>query len=214
MPSPELTDPVARRRLYLRLALRHVRPGSGSSMGLLRRRTWRLPVYPRKSFVTVPFLVVGGVATRLYAPERMTDDLDVLVTVEDAGRFYDELRQAGGGRIGALTIPGSSWRLPDGTPLDVLESDAPWVHEAIRSPMVAPDGSPVIRLPYLVLLKMRAGRTTDIGDVSRMLGGADEPALEQVRVTVGAYQPEDVEDLESLILLGRLEYESETRPTE
>jgi hypothetical protein len=38
-----------------------------------------------------------------------------------------------------------------------------------------------------------------------MLGGADRTALELVRKTVKTYLPEAVEDLESLIVLGKLE---------
>ena len=119
-------------------------------------------------------------------PERMTDDLDVLVAAEDAERFYAELQQAGGLRQGSLTIPGSHWRLPDGTSLDVLETEEPWVRKALAGAVIAPDGLPVISLPFLVLLKMRAGRVTDIADVSRMLGGADEALWSQVRAVVNS----------------------------
>jgi len=205
--ASDLADPTARRRFYLMLIRKRARPGSGSSLEMLRRRTWRLPVFPLESIVQTPFVIVGGVATRLYAPERMTEDLDVLIAAEDAGRFYAELQQGGGQRQGRLTIPGSHWRLPDGSLLDVLESEEPWVREALTNPAFAPDGLPVISLPYLILLKMRSGRITDLADVSRMLGGAEEDALDQVRAAVRAYQPGDLEDLESVIQLGRLEYE-------
>lgn len=78
-----LSDVNSRRRLYIALALKRVRPGSGSSLETLRARTWRQTVFNLSSIITVPFVVVGGVATRLYAPERMTDDLDVLILTED-----------------------------------------------------------------------------------------------------------------------------------
>nr|MDQ2687163.1 hypothetical protein [Armatimonadota bacterium] len=78
--------------------------------------------------------------------------------------------------------------------------------DAIQSPMTAgPDGLPIIALPYLALMKMRASRGIDIGDLTRMLGGADEDSLEQTRRVIGKYLPDGMEDLESLILLGRLE---------
>ena len=86
--SLDLTDSMTRRRAYIRIAQKRLRPGTGSNLEMLRSRTWRLPVFPLKSIAQTPFVVVGGVATRLYAPERMTDDLDVLVAAEEAERFY------------------------------------------------------------------------------------------------------------------------------
>ena len=47
-------------------------------------------MFDLRSLVSGPFLVVGGVATRLYAPERMTDDLDVLVAMNEAEVFYED----------------------------------------------------------------------------------------------------------------------------
>ena len=96
------------------------------------------------------FVIVGGVATRLYMPERMTLDLDILVRSEDAQLVYEDLAIANGQKIGDLSISGAQWQLSDGTSLDVLEFEGDWVVEAIASPNYAPDGLPVIDLPYLV----------------------------------------------------------------
>lgn len=67
---------------------------------------------------------------------------------------------------------------------------------------------PVLGLPYLVLMKLTAMRSQDWADVSRMLGLATEADLEEVRDVVRRYSPEDVEDLEALIMLGRREVQS------
>ncbi len=150
------------------------------------------------------FVVVGGIATRLYMPERMTDKLEILVLTDDAENIYQELVAGGSIKVGELSIGGSSWQLPDGSIL-VLESQQPWVREAIANPNIAPDNLPIIELPYLILMKLQASRGIDIGDLTRMLGGADETALELVRKTVKIYLPDAVEDLESLIVLGKLE---------
>ena len=197
------------RKQYLSIASRRVKPGSGSSPITLRERT---DAYgsPDLRFLTnvVEFVVVGGLATRLYMPERMTLDTDILVRPDDAARAEAALRDAGYEKIGPLTIGGSTWRMPDARSLDLVAFDAPWTGEAIRSAVRGKDGLPYIALPYLVLMKLGAGRTQDLADISRMLGGADAVGIAESRRIVGRYQPEDAEDLESLIRLGKLEYEN------
>jgi hypothetical protein len=196
--------PEQRRKLYIEIALRRCRPGSGSSQEFMKKRTWNHPVTNIKTIIKKTlFVVVGGIATRLYMPERMTDKLDILVLTQDAANR--ELEKAGSRRTGELSIGGSTWELPDGTYLDVIESRDSWVREAITNPNKAPDGLPIIGLPYLVLMKPKASRGIDIGDLTRMLGGADETALQLVRRAVQDFLPDAVEDLESLIVLGKLE---------
>lgn len=196
----DLHEPAVRWRLYITLAQKRARPGSGSSPDVIWARTWRRPVFDLRSVVSVPFLVIGGVATRLYAPERVTGDLDVLVAAGRAEAFHQQLERSGIGRV-----------IPDSMPLDVLEEDAleedaAWVAEALAAPAAGPDGLPVIALPYLILLKMRASRGIDIGDLTRMLGAADEADLEKTRQVIRAHMSDGEEDLESLIQLGQLEY--------
>ena len=198
--------PEQRRKLYIEIALRRCRPGSGSSLEFLRKRTWNRAVTNIKAIIkTTPFVVIGGIATRLYMPERMTEKIEILVLTEDADNIYRELAEAGSMKVGELSIGGSSWQLPDGSILDVIESQQPWVAVAIANPNTAPDNLPIIGLPYLIIMKLQASRGIDMGDLTRMLGGADKTALELVRKTVKTYLPDAVEDLESLIVLGKLE---------
>jgi hypothetical protein len=154
-----------------------------------------------------PFLVVGGVATALYMPLRVTLDLDLLVLAHDEAGISNELRAAGGQELGMLAFGGRRWRAPDGSELDVLVSDEPWANEAISRPNHSPDGLPVIGLPYLVLMKLDASRAQDVADVSRMLGGADDEARNEVRSVIRRFRPDQAEDVESIIALGALEYE-------
>jgi hypothetical protein len=152
-----------------------------------------------------PFVIVGGIATALYMPQRMTLDLDILVAPADAPRLHQELRQLGYILERQLSIGGTGWRAPDGNLLDVLEFAEPWVKAAVQSPNFSPEGEPVVALPYLVLMKLAASRPQDLADLSRMLGQADAGVLGQVRTAVHTYRPEDAEDVESLITLGQLE---------
>ena len=206
LPNLDLHDPAVRRHFYIQMAKKRVRPGSGSGPETLWARTWRRPVFDLRTITTVPFVIIGGVATRLYAPERVTDDLDILIEAKNAATLAANLTGGGCQKLGSLSIGGSHWRLPDGMALDVLEEDAQWAEEAIANPASAPNGLPVIALPYLVLMKMQASRGIDMGDLTRVLGAADDATLAETRRVIQCNLADGVEDLEGLIYLGRLEY--------
>ncbi len=198
-----------RRSQYIALAQRRVRPGSGSSTAYLRSRTAVQPLFDLRQLLRkTRFLLVGGLATRLYMPERTTLDTEILVLAEDQPVAEQELSARGCRKLGALAIGGSTWMLPDETRLDVVSMDTPWVRDALAHPAQTVDGIPVIALPYLVLMKLYAGRSQDIADITRMLGGADEDALAAVRAVVTQHMPDAASDVESMIVLGRLEYQS------
>jgi hypothetical protein len=198
-----------RRRPFLDLALRRAQPGSGSGLDFLLRRTWSDPRLDLRA-VRTPYVVVGGVATALYMPQRFTLDLDVLVPTDAAARIHQELDALGLERAGRLAFGGTRWRSSVGEQLDVLESGEPWAEEAVSQPNRSPSGLPVITLPYLVLTKLAASQPQDLADICRMLGAADDIALEAVRAATDLHRPRDRDDLERLIALGRLEYRAET----
>ncbi|NOX62094.1 MAG: hypothetical protein GXP42_09150 [Chloroflexi bacterium] len=200
----------ARRKAYLALAKKRTRPGSGSSPAHLRSRTSRQPIPDlAKILGDAPYVVVGAMAARLYMPERMTHDVDALVLASDLETCERRLQKAGAHKTGSLAIGGSTWRLPDGTELDLIASDAAWASEALARPVMADTGLPTIPLPYLVVRKLLSGRAQDIADMTRMLGAADEATLAEVRRVVAKHAPDALEDVESMITLGRMEYESE-----
>lgn len=149
--------------------------------------------------------VVGAVATRAYMPERNTADLAILVDPAEAPLVWERLRGAGWTHISDLAIGGKVWAMPDGLEVDVLEGHQPWVDEALATAEPDSHEQPIIGLPYLVIMKISASRTVDLGDLSRMLGLASDGQLVAVRRTVARYLPEDREDLETLIFLGRQE---------
>jgi hypothetical protein len=194
-----------RRRCLIEMTLRRARPGTGSSMEFYRRRDWSALGVDLSSIKT-PFAIVGAIATRLYMPERATHDIDLFVHADDRHALAGELVEHGFSKHGELSIGGSTWIGADGQQLYIIESNDLWARDAIVSASRAPDGSPVIGLPYLLLLKLRASRFQDTADVSKMLGLASEETLDQVREVIATYQPEDREDLESLITLGKIEF--------
>ena len=199
---------LERRKIFVTLARKRAKKGSGSSHFFLNKRTWTLPVTDIRRFLaSIPFVVVGGVATRLYMPERMTLDLDIVIAADQAKVVYKNLQEMGAKKITNLSIPGSQWDLPDGTSLDVLEIDEPWIESALSFPNYAPNGLPIIELPYLILMKLNASRSQDLADISRMLGCASDIQIEKTKAIIEKYLPTAKEDLESLIMLGKLEHQ-------
>ena len=138
-------------------------------------------------------------------PERMTSTFDILVHHHDGDAALARLKEAGYEVASELSIPGYMLNAPDGTEIDLLLIPFEWLDEALQPDQTDAAGYPVLGLPYLVLMKMETSRPQDLGDLSRMLGLAEEDDLEQVRAAVIRYMSEAAEDLDSLIYLGRLE---------
>ncbi len=154
----------------------------------------------------IPWIVAGAVATRAYMPERATKDLDILVRREDGDEVRERLEAAGYTFITHLAVPGFLVHSPEGVEVDVVLGDYPWLDEALAAhPRQDPAGLPVLDLPYLVLMKLAASRVQDTADLSRMLGLASDEELAPVRAVVARYAPTEMDDLESLIYLGRFE---------
>ncbi len=155
----------------------------------------------------IPWALVGAGATRLYMPERATSDMDVLVSAKDAQTVRARLAEVGAASAGDPAIGGSSWRLPNAFPVDIIESADEWCVPAIAAAQLNRDqaGLPVLPLSYLVLMKFRAGRVQDLADITRMLGQASEPQLAETRSVFARHEPDGTDDLESMVQLGRLE---------
>jgi hypothetical protein len=204
-PDGNLT-PRQIRRIMIEMVLRKGKPGTGSSHEFMRRRT-AMNQWPdlRPILKGIDWVIVGGVATRAYMPERMTRDLDILVHGDDADIAIAKLKDAGYRMESQLAIPGVLMLSPDGVEVDVLFGTYPWLKKALSHPAKDPAGYPVIALPYLIILKMNAQRTRDMGDLGTMLGWASDADLDQVRKVVAEYAPEDSDDLESLIFIGKRE---------
>lgn len=155
----------------------------------------------------IAWAAVGAAATRLYMPERVTNDLDILVSTREAEQAREQLKQSGATYQAELSIGGSSWLLTGGFPLDMIECSEAWVQSALREAQtnLSADNMPTLSLEYLVLMKFQASRVQDLADITRMLGQANETQLQRVRAVFARWLPDAQEDLESLTLLGQLE---------
>jgi hypothetical protein len=157
----------------------------------------REAISPLRATIGARFVVIG-------ATTDQEERIEVLIALEDQGWVEAELEAYGALRTGALLDGGSTFRLPDGASLDLVARDEPWVAQALDCPQAAPNGLPVIGLPYLVLFRLEASRTADTTELERLLGHASKEQLSRVRDAVDAYLPDLRGDLESLIVLGRL----------
>ncbi|NKQ34698.1 MAG: nucleotidyltransferase family protein, partial [Chloroflexi bacterium] len=196
----ENLTPRQRRRLLIEMAKRRVRPGTGSSHTFMLRRTAMID-WPdlREILSGIDWVIVGGVATRAYMPERMTKDLDILVRAAEETAVLARLQASGYEMVESLAIPGYLLRSAKGMEIDLLLGSQPWLEEALAQPEFDPAGYPVLGLPYLILMKMGASRGRDLGDIVTMLGWADDATLDRTRAVVARFNPQDSEDLESLI---------------
>lgn len=201
-----------RRRLFIDISRRKLRAGTGSSSTFLAERTAHMiwaDLYP--ILTPLKFAVVGGVATRLYMPERFTKDLDVVVAIDDAQQAFVQLKQAGYKFRAELgLVRGATWVSPEGQEIDVLEGRESWWPQALLEAQNNLDhqGLPILPMPYLVLMKYQAGRAQDLADIERMLGQASEKLIDATRDLFRQQVPADMADLESLIELGKLSNQS------
>jgi hypothetical protein len=166
-----------------------------------------------KAFADVPHAVIGAVAANQYMPARHTADVDFAVAATDRERVEATLTTAGWTRLHELALreplTGWAWKAPAGSPVEVIVIPGPWGEELVEAAMQNRlDNLPMATLPHLVALKMVAGRAVDAADITRMLGHCDDVTLEVVRALCRKVlrSAEELEDLEQLIELGRLEY--------
>lgn len=160
----------------------------------------------------IHWAIIGGVATRAYMPERMTKGLDIIVHKNDGEAVVKKLEGAGYRSASQLAIPGYLMLSPEDVEVGVIFGSQPWLKEALAHPAQDLAGYPVIELPYLIFLKLTAQRAQDWADVSRILGWVSDSELDAVRAVIKRYTPEDIEDLESLIYIGKKEQEAPPDP--
>lgn len=149
----------------------------------------------------IPHAVIGGMAVSAFSPPRTTNDVDFLISESDAGvaEEFGETTPVSGNHLQGVSVE------VDGHPIDLmfLPDDLPG--EVLSSgPKV--DGIPVLSAQALVLLKMKAARTKDVGDVVEILkarpGEQDRAAI---RKFVKKYAPDVLDDYDSTVMLADFE---------
>lgn len=194
----------------LKMALRRAKPGTGSSNEFLDRRTAMQPVPDLAAILgPIPWVLVGGIAIRAYMPERTTLDVDIMIREADESRTRAAFLKGGYSITGSLSIGGFSIRridAEDSPPVDVLISSESWFDEALTHPNRDAAGLPVMPRPYLMLLKLAAGRSQDLVDVQRMLRDTPISERSSTRALIARHAREMVEDYDALIQLADIEF--------
>jgi len=131
--------------------------------------------------------LIGGVALQLYGSDRLTKDVDFVADVPFNG-LTDVVE---------IKIGGYQGKTPSGIPVDVLIGGkyAELREASLRSAISEPElGVAVVRLPYIMALKLVAGRAKDEEDIRTMLrlDVVDvEDTLAVIKRYVGEYAADD-----------------------
>ena len=139
-------------------------------------------------------------------PIRFTQDADIVILSDKQETVEEHLIACWYRLIGLLSVGGKSYQSVNGEILDVLSSNNDYIKEAMQQPNIQ-NGINVMPMPYLVLMKIMASRVQDLADATRMLGFANESDLQKVRDLIARFLPDALEDIESMIWLGKLELE-------
>lgn len=146
----------------------------------------------------IPYAIIGGHAVAVHGYPRMTQDIDVLV---DDAHLQDSVNALQLQDQHPVTIGGVAGTLPDGTEIDIVSPGEPWVEEAIDSAVETSHGRVVSR-PFLILTKLWASRgTIDDTDMLQVLKNMPDEEIDHTRQIVSRYLPNEVEDLESMIMM-------------
>lgn len=156
----------------------------------------------------IHWVITNDIALRAYIPERMTQDVDILVHERDTTNVQRAFVTAGYTLVAQLSIGGFTIKPPveEDMPIDVLTRTDPWLDRALVAPAYDSAGYPVLGRPYLLLMKLQAGRTQDLADAQRLLAFTSTQERQDMRKRVERYSPELVEDYDSLVTLADLEF--------
>ena len=209
-PTAALGAKYERRRFFFSRMKRVARDGARVASLMLLNRPRRAAM---KSLDGLPYCVVGGQATRYYMPERTTVDTDYIIAPAAFDLAILRLEADGFVTDGRdLLFPDSRLGLRgqrfarESTVVNLITSGQDWLREATADPARPGGGEePVVTLPFLILMKLDASRSVDQGDLTRVLGLADEKTLAATRDVVRRYLPSDLDDLGQYIAIGKLE---------
>lgn len=167
----------------------------------------------------VPFAVVGATALAARGLPRMTQDLDVLVLIEDAFDALDVLAGCGFrsvAPVGRGQDPEPMYVLIDARGLEVdllvgsAEPESTVVAEATRASVFGVE-APVATLEHLVLMYLYSNQPRHLGDMARIVTET-EVDLASVERYIADVHPEMLETLRDRVRAARHPAAPPTRP--
>jgi len=146
------------------------------------------PARPVQILGSIRWALVGAMALRAYASERLTQDVDIVIHADDEQAARVAFMSAGYWIGDSLPIGGCTAYPTDGAgySINVLAFDEPWLNEALAQPMYDLAGFPVLARQFLILMKLQAGRVQDVADVTRLLRQADQTERAVARATAAS----------------------------
>ena len=142
------------------------------------------------------YALMGGFALGFHGYQRATTDIDILVNEADIPNIAKVL---GLQNLRPLTIGGTAGNMPDGTEVDLVAPDWPWVPEALATAQNTANGK-VLNKQYLVMAKIWASRgTKDDMDSMQMLRRMTPDEQKATKKIVRRHKPEAVEDYGQLV---------------
>ncbi len=147
----------------------------------------------KKQRIITGYALVGGLSVSTWGLPRATKDIDLLVSlpsVHDLNAFADALKELGlspeifrGGQLDP--VPCLIKIIHNDVPVDLLITTRKWEDEAITDAVeIDYHGTkvPVIRIEYLIAMKLKAGGPRDILDAKELLeiGRADFTLLSEL----------------------------------
>lgn len=109
----------------------------------------------------VKLVLAGGAAMQVYGSDRLTSDVD----------FVSLKLLKGLPRGTPLTFGGEQTVAPSGVPVDIIvrSDELEPLYDAAAVDPIRIDGVPVVRLEYLVIMKLASGRPKDDTDLAHLL---------------------------------------------
>lgn len=169
----------------------------------------------------VPGLIIGGIATSLLSRPRLTQDVDVLILLEE--RRWESFLNAGVRfgflpRIGDALVFAHQSRVilvnhkPSGVDVDISLAGLPFEEESIAQARWTKVGRLSLPLPTpenLIIMKAIAHRPQDMADIMALLDANLKMNFRRVRRWVKEFStalgaPDILSDLESLLQQSRM----------
>jgi hypothetical protein len=148
-------------------------------------------------------VVIGGIAVQHHGYERQTEDIDVLLTHEDRDQLSDQ---------GLVEVGPDGERLTELPGVDVLYEGDYWDNpspDVVRKP-----GTHLPTLEGLILMKLKADRSRDQGDLTELIKRVAIPKNLKAKIFrfIERNLPDRLDDLEGQWTIAEVELMRAKRP--